>query len=52
MVWSLVRPERRSDVDGIHDMGGTQGWGTVTIDPDEPVFAEPWEGKEIGRAHV
>ena len=32
-------------MDGIHDMGGTQGWGTVTIDPDEPVFAEPWEGK-------
>jgi nitrile hydratase subunit beta len=32
-------------VDGIHDMGGTQGWGTVVIDPDEPVFAEPWEAK-------
>ena len=32
-------------MDGIHDMGGTQGWGTVIIDPDEPVFAEPWEGK-------
>ena len=32
-------------VDGIHDMGGTQGWGTVTIPPDEPVFAEPWEAK-------
>ncbi len=32
-------------VDGIHDMGGTQGWGTVAIDPDEPVFHEPWEAK-------
>ena len=32
-------------MDGIHDMGGTQGWGTVVIDPDEPVFAEPWEAK-------
>jgi nitrile hydratase len=32
-------------LDGIHDMGGTQGWGTVEIDPDEPVFAEPWEAK-------
>jgi nitrile hydratase beta subunit len=32
-------------VDGIHDMGGTQGWGRVTIPPDEPVFAEPWEAK-------
>ncbi len=32
-------------MDGIHDMGGTQGWGSVAIDPDEPVFAEPWEAK-------
>ena len=32
-------------MDGIHDMGGTHGWGTVTIPPDEPVFAEPWEAK-------
>jgi nitrile hydratase beta subunit len=32
-------------VDGIHDMGGTEGWGTVRIPPDEPVFAEPWEAK-------
>jgi len=32
-------------VDGIHDMGGTEGWGTVSIDPDEPVFYEPWEAK-------
>jgi nitrile hydratase subunit beta len=32
-------------VDGIHDMGGTQDWGHVTIDPDEQVFAEPWEAK-------
>lgn len=32
-------------MDGIHDMGGTQGWGTVTIDPDEPVFEHPWEAR-------
>ncbi len=32
-------------VDGIHDMGGTQGWGRVAIEPDEPVFHEPWESK-------
>jgi nitrile hydratase subunit beta len=32
-------------VDGIHDMGGTQGWGSVTIDPDEPVFGADWERK-------
>ena len=34
-------------MDGIHDMGGTQGWGTVVIDPDEPVFAEPWEAQGV-----
>jgi nitrile hydratase beta subunit len=32
-------------VDGIHDMGGTHGWGTVTIPADEPVFGDPWEAK-------
>jgi nitrile hydratase len=32
-------------MDGIHDMGGMHGWGTVTIPMNEPVFAEPWEGK-------
>ncbi|MYH77747.1 MAG: nitrile hydratase subunit beta [Acidimicrobiaceae bacterium] len=32
-------------MDGIHDMGGMQGWGTVAIDPDEPVFREPWHGR-------
>ncbi len=32
-------------MDGIHDMGGTEGWGTVSIDPDEKVFAEDWEGR-------
>lgn len=32
-------------MDGIHDMGGAQDWGTVKIDPDEPVFHEPWEAK-------
>jgi nitrile hydratase subunit beta len=32
-------------MDGIHDMGGTQGWGRVVIDPDEPAFHEPWEAK-------
>ncbi len=32
-------------MDGIHDMGGMHGWGTVTIDPDEPVFREDWHGR-------
>lgn len=32
-------------MDGIHDMGGMHGWGTVSIDPDEPVFREDWHGR-------
>ena len=26
-------------------MGGKQGWGTVEIDPEEPVFREPWQAR-------
>ncbi len=32
-------------MDGIHDMGGTQGWGAVEIEPDEKVFDEDWEAR-------
>jgi nitrile hydratase len=33
-------------MDGIADMGGTDGWGPVHPPPaDEPVFGEPWEGR-------
>lgn len=32
-------------MDGIHDMGGEYGWGTVAIEPNEPVFASDWESK-------
>lgn len=37
-------------MDGIHDMGGKQGWGTVTIDPDEQVFAAEWQGRAFAMA--
>jgi len=32
-------------VDGIHDMGGMQGWGKVHFDPAEPAFKQGWEGR-------
>jgi nitrile hydratase len=32
-------------VDGIHDMGGMQGWGKVHFDPTEPAFKLGWEGR-------
>jgi nitrile hydratase len=37
-------------VDGIHDMGGMQGFGPVVPEPDEPAFHEPWEGRVHGVA--
>jgi nitrile hydratase len=30
-------------MDGIHDLGGKQGYGPVVVEPDEPVFHEAWE---------
>lgn len=30
-------------MDGIHDLGGMSGFGAVEVEPDEPVFHEPWQ---------
>ena len=30
-------------MDGIHDLGGRDGFGPIVVEPDEPVFHEPWE---------
>jgi len=32
-------------VDGIHDLGGMQGFGAVAHTPAEPVFGAPWEAR-------
>ena len=32
-------------MDGIHDMGGMDGFGPIPIERDEPVFHAPWEGR-------
>ena len=37
-------------MDGIHDMGGKQGFGHVPPLTAEPAFAEPWEGKAFALA--
>jgi len=34
-------------MDGIHDMGGMDGFGTVVAEPNEPPFHEPWEGRVL-----
>lgn len=36
---------------GIHDMGGTEGWGRAPVPgPDEPVFQERWEARAFAIA--
>jgi nitrile hydratase beta subunit len=34
--------------DTVHDMGGMHGFGPVEVEPDEPVFHEPWERRVFG----
>ena len=35
-------------MNGVHDMGGVHGHGPVEVEPDEPVFHAPWEGRVFG----
>ena len=32
-------------MDGIHDMGGMDGFGPIPIERDEPIFHAAWEGR-------
>ena len=32
-------------MDGIHDMGGMDGFGKVEVEQNEPTFHEKWEGR-------
>jgi nitrile hydratase subunit beta len=34
-------------MDGVHDLGGMDGFGKVEIEPHEPVFHAPWEGRVL-----
>jgi nitrile hydratase beta subunit len=34
-------------MNGIHDMGGMDGFGKVERDANEPVFHAPWEGRVV-----
>lgn len=35
-------------MDGVHDLGGVEGFGPVVVDPDEPVFSGRWEQRVFG----
>ena len=41
-------PRRHGHVNGIHDMGGIDGFGRVEVEADEPVFHHPWERAVFG----
>jgi nitrile hydratase len=32
----------------FHDLGGQHGYGSIELEPDEPVFHERWEGRVFG----
>jgi nitrile hydratase len=34
-------------MNGVHDMGGMQGFGKVEVEPNEPPFHEEWEGRVL-----
>ncbi len=34
-------------MNGVHDIGGMQGFGKVEPEVDEPVFHAPWEGRVL-----
>jgi nitrile hydratase subunit beta len=34
-------------MDGVHDMGGMDGFGKVEVEQNEPPFHEPWEGRVL-----
>ena len=36
-------------MDGIHDMGGMDGFGRVKREADEPVFHHEWERRTVGK---
>lgn len=35
-------------MNSVHDMGGMQGFGKVTVEQNEPTFHAPWEGRVLG----
>ena len=35
-------------MNGIHDLGGMDGFGPVRVEANEPVFHAAWEGRVFG----
>ena len=39
-------------MDGVHDMGGMDGFGKVKPEPNEPVFHHQWEGRVLAMSRA
>jgi nitrile hydratase len=39
-------------MNGVHDMGGMDGFGSVEPEPNEPVFHEEWEGRVMAMSRA
>ncbi len=39
-------------MDGVHDMGGMDGFGKVEPEPNEPVFHHRWEGRVVAMSRA
>jgi len=39
-------------MNGVHDMGGMDGFGKVEVEPNEPPFHERWEGRVLAMARA
>jgi nitrile hydratase len=39
-------------MNGVHDMGGMDGFGKVEVEKDEPVFHHPWEGRVMAMSRA
>jgi nitrile hydratase subunit beta len=39
-------------VDGVHDLGGMEGFGPVEVELEEPVFHQEWEGRTFAMANA
>lgn len=39
-------------MDGIHDVGGKFGFGSIKVTPDDPPSKETWEGRMLGVARA
>jgi nitrile hydratase len=39
-------------MNGVHDMGGMDGFGKVEVEPNEPPFHHPWEGRVMAMSRA